>query len=184
MVPMNPRNLNNRGEIMHMVKIAMSVTPGKQPAVIVENLDLAKTVDYLGLFPGSIRVVKIGLEESDSWIQFEKLMYQPGLRANEEVEEVSAKIIDGIVLFTSGTTSLPKGCLKQFPMHASVMEAAVMQSSVQDALAPGSSFAVVLPNNHAMGELVTLLAATAGATVVYPGPAFQVSANNLMAYLL
>jgi acyl-CoA synthetase (AMP-forming)/AMP-acid ligase II len=174
MVPINPRNLANREEVKHMVNMAMSTTPGRRPVVIVNDDNIAKSIDELALFDNGIKVVNSDSGTSHDWLEFESLMSHSPLHTRQDTDESADKIVDGLILFTSGSTAMPKGCYKQYPMMASMFEG-ILQSPAQDTLGPGSSFACVLPNNHAFGDLMPSEAHTAGATVVYPGPSFQVS---------
>ena len=72
------------------------------------------------------------------------------------------------ILFTSGTTSLPKGA-----PHTDT----TLNSFCENLSLGGSSekddFCSVLPNNHAMGYFYTLHFMMHGAAIVYPSPSFD-----------
>ncbi|KAI1855610.1 hypothetical protein JX266_000475 [Neoarthrinium moseri] len=172
-VPINPRNLVNRAEVVHMINTALSLAPEARPVVMVSSPDLAASIDELGVFNHGIRIAVTSSAASKGWIPFESLMCSgyPTVKSEEDTEPAN-RVIDGVVLFTSGTTSMPKGCYREHPQWSIYIHAAQCVTT-EDSIVAGSSFCGVLPNNHAMGHLCLVFAQTAGAAMVYPGPTFQ-----------
>ncbi|KAI0126844.1 AMP-binding enzyme [Xylariales sp. AK1849] len=171
LVPINPRNLDNKEEVIHMIKTAKRATLGMETVVMVPNAEVAQSVDDLGLLTGGTKIIEASSGASHGWIPFANFMSSSPLQT-AGTEEPEKKIIDGLVLFTSGTTSLPKGQLKQWPMFNSLVENALLNPP-KDGMTVGSRFCSVLPNNHAMGFFTVLFAHTGGTAVVYPGATFQ-----------
>jgi acyl-CoA synthetase (AMP-forming)/AMP-acid ligase II len=72
------------------------------------------------------------------------------------------------VLFTSGTTSLPKGC-----PQTNIILNAFMKNLALSASSSDDIFCSVLPNNHAMGYLYSLYFFLHGGAVLYPSASFD-----------
>lgn len=172
-VPINPRNLANKEEVAHMVKTASSVVPGKRFVLVTSSPDLGKPLEELGIFQDSVKIIVAASQPNQDWITFESIMTE---HLSDDMTEVNGqaedKVVDGFVLFTSGTTSMPKACFRQYPAFNHLFEDSLRQKS-QDGLEAGDRVCGVLPNNHAMGHFWILFAHSAGAAMVYPGPTFQ-----------
>ena len=167
-VPINPRNLSNRDEVLFMIDTARSVTPGKRPVVVTCSSEVTTQLDELGVLGDAVKVV-ISAEAIQNWTSFEALMSpQAASAANSEVHSRD-KIVDGLVVFTSGTTSKPKGCFTQHPMLAHTYETDTM-------MGPDAKICSIVPNNHSMGHLTCSITHTGGTALVYPGPGFQADA--------
>ncbi|KAH6656998.1 hypothetical protein BKA67DRAFT_513505 [Truncatella angustata] len=141
-VPINPRNLANREEVIHMVNTARKAVPGK------------RSVDH-------------------GWLPFENLMLGAVSSIGAETSgKMADKVIDGYVLFTSGTTSMPKGCFRKFPALNYPIECQLANTTEGMPIA-GDRICGVLPNNHAMGHFFIPLTFGVGAAMIFPGPFFQ-----------
>ncbi|KAH8660051.1 hypothetical protein BX600DRAFT_522798 [Xylariales sp. PMI_506] len=172
LVPINPRNLTNKDEVIHMINTAQSATPGREPVIIAGDIVTAKAVDELGVIASKLKIISSDTTENSTWIPFGHFM-QKDLGINGSTDgEADGRVEDGVILFTSGTTSLPKGCFKQHPGFAGVLEGQIEHPS-EGWMGPGSKFGVVLPNNHMMGIICSQEAHAVGAAVAYPSPAFQ-----------
>lgn len=75
------------------------------------------------------------------------------------------------ILFTSGTTSMPKGL-----PHTNTTLNAFCENLSLGGTSEESAFVSVLPNNHAMGYFYTLHSMMHGAAIVYPSPTFEANA--------
>ncbi|KAK9779680.1 hypothetical protein SCAR479_03287 [Seiridium cardinale] len=172
-VPINPRNLANKEEVIHMVKTAKSVAPGKRSVLITTNPDLINPLEDLSIFQDSIKIITSSLQTSRGWLPFEELMSKPSPDDAVQINGQAAdKVIDGFVLFTSGTTSLPKGCFRKYPAFNYFFETS-LASKYEDQMVAGDRVCGVLPNNHAMGHFWVPMTHATGAAMVYPGPTFQ-----------
>lgn len=151
-----------------MISTAKSVTPGKRPVVVTCSSELTTQVDELGILDDAIKVV-VSTEAIQNWTSFESLMSPQASSADDGKVEFGDRIVDGLVVFTSGTTSKPKGCFSQHPMLTNTFESGTM-------MGPDSKLCCALPNNHAMGHLSCSRCHTAGTALIYPGPGFQAHA--------
>ncbi|KAK6214112.1 putative NRPS-like protein biosynthetic cluster [Pestalotiopsis sp. IQ-011] len=184
-VPINPRNLANREEVLHMIKTASAVVPGKRSVVMTSSPDLIEPLEELGAFQDSIKIVVSSQEESQGWTSFEQIMAAPltngvnGVKTNgghtnghSGDDSEDEKLQDSYVMFTSGTTSMPKGCFRKHPvsnMNIESWRSIPGKANMQ----PGDRVCGVMPNNHAMGHLWPPVTYAMGGAMVYPGPTFQ-----------
>jgi acyl-CoA synthetase (AMP-forming)/AMP-acid ligase II len=156
-----------------MWKTASSVVPGKRSVLITSSPDMITPLEELSVFKDSIKIVVSTSEVQDGWIPFEKIMSAPALDGPAFINgEAADVIVDGIVLFTSGTTSMPKGCFKKFPAFAYFFEVSRTLKG-EDDMHAGDRVCGVLPNNHSMGHYWLPMTFTIGASMIYPGPGFQ-----------
>lgn len=151
-----------------MIDTARSVAPEKRPVVVTCSSELTTRVDDLGIFGDAVKVV-VSTEAIPNWTSFEALMSPQAPSAEDGEVNSQGKIIEGLVVFTSGTTSKPKGCFTQYPMLTHVFETDAM-------MALDDKLCCVVPNNHAMGHLTCSICHTGGTALIYPGPGFQADA--------
>lgn len=168
LIPINPRNLTNEVEVRHMVKTALSVCNGERPIVVAGNEHLAFRIDELGLLPDAVKII-VGAHMYSNWATFQSLMDQ-SVQSAGGVLTPSAPDKGGSVLFTSGTTSLPKGIHR---LHANWAIAYTGWSELEGHMGSGDSVVCNLPNNHAMGLICMSNALGMGAAIILPGPAFD-----------
>jgi acyl-CoA synthetase (AMP-forming)/AMP-acid ligase II len=166
-VPINPRNLANKDEVSHMIKVAMSACPGQRPAIVALDQNIANQIDLLPISEGAIKII---LEDQGSgkWIPFRSLMASAQIQHLGNGVSVPAKHFptNDAIFFTSGTTSLPKGCKTPGKRLTSTLKSL---SVSREWVAAGDRWAIVVPNNHAMGYIALLATLVAGAAVVFPG---------------
>lgn len=169
-----------------MVKTGLSISCGEKLVVVAGNEQLAKDVDELAVLPADALKITVADQcPSSTWVTFESLMQQKAqtngngqayhASSGSDVDR-SASPKAGTILFTSGTTSLPKGIFH--PYQRDMARAMPYQKEMynQHSLVSGSRFCCSLPNNHAMGWIGLTWAFTAGAALVIPGPAFDPAA--------
>lgn len=177
-VPLNPRNLANGKETQHM----LSTVDAK--AVFVNDLDLAVAFDSLYDAKDrqvlKIMVGQVGESTRDGWITVADLLEVGDKAKSDQHGTVTATLAQEppsddknwvTVLFTSGTTSLPKGC-----PHTNRSLNAFMKNLSIGGASPQDIFCSVLPNNHAMGYFFTLHFLCNGGAVVYPSPSYEPAA--------
>lgn len=161
-VPLSPRSVVNIEEAAHMLRVAgVSIT-------LVQDNEIAAKFDGL---PNDLKLkqTKIVISENapdPSWITFASLMHKKDTSQTNSKDRVENKIV--IILFTSGTTSLPKGVPHNDTTLNTFSENLALGGRSED-----GSFCSVLPNNHAMGYFYTLHFMMHGAAIVYPSPSFD-----------
>lgn len=172
LAPINPRNLANKEEMTHMIRVIMSSCPGQQAVIIVQDASIAKQVDALPISEGAIKIIlehESGTSistngtpsKSESWIPFEEVMAVSHEQSITNGHAVHASK-DQTIFFTSGTTSLPKGVRMPVGRTSSFLE---MRGFRRDVYA-GDKWCVVVPNNHVMAYVVQNASFSAGAAVV------------------
>ncbi|KAL5407395.1 hypothetical protein PMIN04_011741 [Paraphaeosphaeria minitans] len=176
-VPLSSRTLTNAVQARHMLTVAdVSV-------VIVEDLELAAAFDQVW-HAGARNTVKIvaGDKSFDGWTSISELL-EIGSRAlavqngkngtlhahrpEQRLESTNTVTI----LFTSGTTSLPKGC-----PHTNLTLNAFSKLLSIGGTSRHDIFCSVLPNSHAMGYFFVLHFFMNAGTVVYPSATYEASA--------
>lgn len=173
LVPINPRTLINQDEMIHMLDMTRT------------TIIIAHDTEQGGLFgaieekrgPFSIKILVSHVLPDDSWTAFSTLVDHDvtGLpNTLEETPEAKESIVT--VLFTSGTTSKPKGV-----PHTNTTLNAFCQNLSLSRTSSTHIFCSVLPNNHAMGYFFPLHFMMQGGAIIYPSAVFD---SVAMAYAL
>lgn len=175
-VPLNPRTLANAVETRHMLTVADAA------AVVVENPESATTFDSI-IGSGERKILKIvaGEQGLEGWVTISELL-ELG-RVVDSKEETIARPDSAVgtqseptgtvtILYTSGTTSLPKGC-----PHTDRTLNAFMKNLSLGGVSPDDIFCAFLPNNHAMGYFYVLHYFCNGSAVVYPSGTYDPAAT-------
>jgi len=177
-VPLNPRNVANKSEVNHMLAIADAA------AVAVGSHELANAFDELAYHSGrGLLKIVAGETAPTGWVAFSdmlapdagdatKLTVDDAHHASTSNSTQASQPQDAndpiTILFTSGTTSLPKGC-----PHTDQTLNAFMKNLALGGSSPKDIFCGVLPNNHAMGYFYVLHFFCQGGAVVYPSATFN-----------
>lgn len=170
--PMSLRNLQNAEETKYMFQAAAV------KVLIVANTETAVRVDDFAGRAGLALKLKVVLDSSgapDSWVDFSSLVRVSGESDGVLSEKPAAQLADSdgaIIFFTSGTTSLPKGCQHS---HGSLGTIFDNRRPLWE-VGPENRAANFLPNNHMMGFLFTVPFLLSGGSVVYPAGGFTPSA--------
>ncbi|KAK2035878.1 AMP-binding enzyme [Colletotrichum somersetense] len=183
LIPLNPVNLKNRDEIAHMLKTALSLSPeGQRPSLVyAADLNVAQDVDELGsdvLGPRAIKILASGSGPRAGWLLVEDLIEAPSLSRDLKQEIPPSSFggdgpeKSGIVLFTSGSTSRPKGLFCRHSVLNTFTNTRLLLSPRHILPQPGSRICSILPNNHGNGWTCIQTAHGRGAALVFPGPTF------------
>ncbi|KHN94310.1 AMP-dependent synthetase/ligase [Metarhizium album ARSEF 1941] len=179
-VPLNPESLLNREESAHVLGL---VTPS---VVIVNDNTTAERMDaVLGKrFELTTRSIA-GSDDCDvvGWTCLQSVLAAPGEGMKTRADTLSSPLHHRIgststetdleskpvtVLFTSGTTALPKGV-----PHTNATLNAFSENLSLGGTSESNIFCSVLPNNHAIGYFFALHFMMSGAAIVYPSSKFD-----------
>ncbi|RAH69518.1 acetyl-CoA synthetase-like protein [Aspergillus aculeatinus CBS 121060] len=156
-VPLSPRCLGHEREAVHMLETAVGAC---RPDSVVVVAAAAAAAAGLERVAGLVRGLQLQVECCLVAISTGEVGVGDGWHQQESS-----------IFFTSGTTSLPKGCFVQASAFPTTV-ARAWRSSPNRPMRPGDRVAVVLPNNHAFGYMFLMAAFLNAATVVFPGEAF------------
>lgn len=167
-VPINPRTLVKAEEAAYMLQIA------EVSIVIVQDDQTAALFDALPKVkdPMMAKVIISDSPRDPSWVTLASRIVENDTNASDSNITANRPQNETVtVLFTSGTTSLPKGV-----PHTDTTLNAFCENLSLGGRSETSIFCSVLPNNHAMGYFYTLHFMMHGAAIVYPSPSFDANA--------
>ncbi|KAJ5780603.1 acetyl-CoA synthetase-like protein [Penicillium paradoxum] len=172
-VPINPRSLSHTREVQHMLRTTMKGCNTKSIATIAGNADLCPQIEKLTAGVPCMKILVDGLV--DGWIPFEDLMEEPTIAGKDgqcdgNDPEPGPGLLGSSIFFTSGTTSLPKGCFVQTSSYPFTVATSWRQS--WQPMLPGDRVALALPNNHAFSYMCLMSSFVNAATIVFPGSGF------------
>ncbi|EFQ36552.1 AMP-binding enzyme [Colletotrichum graminicola] len=186
LTPLNPLTLKNRDEAAHMLRTALALAPdGRYPRfVYAADADVARDVDELDasiLGPRSIKILASGSKIREGWLRLDDLISALDVGGSGDLcldtllagLECKDHAQAGIVLFTSGSTSRPKGLFCRHSVLNTYTNSRLLLSPPHLLPQPGSRICSILPNNHGNGWTCIQTAHGRGATLVFPGPAFS-----------
>jgi len=166
-VPINPRNLLNKEEAIHMIETVLKSRPSEPAIIFADSSAIANQLNGLGLAHQFQTLIVVSSEDVvGGWLRFSDLMTP--LQPLPQDEEATYRSTDDSVFFTSGTSSLPKGCAWTYPGTSVIID----QRKDRSGFAAGDVCCIVVPNNHGIGYVWMISSLCAGATLVFPGPAF------------
>lgn len=173
LVPINPKCASRSEEILHMLELTRPAVLVTGDTVIAGQLESSLSLDALAMIP-----VKLTLDDQmerldapGQWTSLSTIMY--GDRSPPDTPDVFEAKDTALVLFTSGTTSLPKPCnLSSFMcVNAALgyMEARQINSTHR--------FVQHLPNFHSYGIGWSLGFWFMGGSVIFPSSSFEPQAS-------
>ncbi|PKY09441.1 acetyl-CoA synthetase-like protein [Aspergillus campestris IBT 28561] len=168
-VPLNPKGLSNTREMRHMLELARGACQSDRLFIIAGVADMCARVEEL---TSGLNCTKILVEgETKGWIPFNELMQDSAGNSRPTLcTDAHSNLSDRTIFFTSGTTSLPKGCI----IPSAYAFASALRWRQSDApMQQGDRVLFTLPNNHGFGWLWIISAFLSAATVVIPGPRFS-----------
>lgn len=167
-VPINPKGLLNAKEMRHMLQIAIKGSQSSFLGIIAGTSDICPRIQELTSEFNCMRILVEG--EMDGWTPFKDLMEDSKSSSQQSLcRDQHSEYSDQTLFFTSGTTSLPKGCM----MPSAYGFAAASRWRESDVpMLPGDRALFTLPNNHGFGWLCIIGPFLNACTVVLPGPSF------------
>ncbi|KAK5953009.1 putative NRPS-like protein biosynthetic cluster [Knufia fluminis] len=167
-VPIHPRNLLNKEEAAHILTKAISASQVKKPVVFAQTGDVAKQVLGLNVLDDALVVVVDGdgTDTARPLHDFITHAEQWDISSLARYKDSAAKW--AFIIFTSGTTSLPKGVVQVAARFDKWIE---NRRQAVPVVASDSCF-LTIPANHAFYPLTLPLFHGCGAAVVIPGPSF------------
>lgn len=171
LVPINPKTATRSAEISHMLALTRPAVVVCADHMLASQLEQSLSEKGSSEIPLKILLSNSGEETLPSWTPLSSIM------SDEPTPPDTPDVVDGrdtaMVLFTSGTTSLPKPCnLTSFMcVNSSIgyMEARQIHS--------GHRFVQHLPNFHSYGIAWSLGFWFVGGTVILPSSAFEAQAS-------
>lgn len=172
-VPFNPRHLSNHEEISHMLRVSKARVLFVRDRHLAQNIekdlpDIAKEIQ-LGII---IDPDRYNIELPSRWMSLTDLLSvsDPDTATSPPKFDYRPDPNDiTLIVYTSGTTSLPKGCPNKVGHIAGYGYTYRTRSGIN----PKSVSCAVMPNNHMIGIVSGIVSLSEGATVVYPAPTFQ-----------
>lgn len=163
LVPINPAIVSREHELQHMLSLLEVGALVVHDDSIVKQLSVNALLQVQGI---GIRLVASGCGVAD-WEPLDDFLQMPD--APETKVEDQDMEDTALVLFTSGTTSLPKGC-----PHSNKTIAAICQSAALNfELDESRKSCNVMPLFHLGGVIESLPIWAVGGTVVYPSKQFD-----------
>lgn len=175
-MPISPRNLTNTDEAIHMIKTGLGVAGKQNPYVLAGDAEIARGIDGLDILQGSTKILastETAVPPPPGWIPFQSLMDGPRDSSGPPGADRPPVSDGGVVLFTSGTTSLPKGMYHGHAKNPTVVLCSRGPPGGRGILGPGSVLCCSMPTNHAMGWMCTTWSMMAGASLIVAGAAFD-----------
>ncbi|PYI23153.1 AMP-binding enzyme family protein [Aspergillus violaceofuscus CBS 115571] len=170
--PLDPRMLGQRADALHLLQKLEPAAVFVSASAMTQPLDAA--LEEGGFQPILKGVTRAADEQSvpAGWTTLPKLLANaadqsilppPPTNTNDTI----------LILFTSGTTSLPKGCPHTTLSMATPGLMVVNTLNIE----PGDHLCGHLPSFHIFAIVMTLGTWFSGATVVYPSPTFDPAAS-------
>lgn len=165
--PVNPRNLSNKEELAHMLATIMKGTGGQAPILMAFEQKHLES-EPLNSFHASIKVVvsTLGRQPQSEGVLFGDLMSTREQYGNANGCQQDEQPTDDEILFTTGSTSRPKGVRIQYPILSLGMYTFANTPGCETR--PGDLWIALTPNNHGMGRGTLTSSMCFGAGTVYP----------------
>lgn len=108
--PVSPKNLVNLEEVAHMVKVCLINATEDKIVFIAHDSSLTEQINTLPKAEGALKILVDGTIASDRWTNIATVFDSAKTRMNGAVVNGVAHVPnDEAIMFTSGSTSMPKG---------------------------------------------------------------------------
>lgn len=184
MAPLDSRRLQNQEEVAHMLATIAKGIADKQEFLFVSHTREQICATIIASHPALARVV-VQPEprfHGDDILAFSELMESLEQMASNDVDRPITTLrrfgnetTDSCIVFTSGSTSLPKGVKRCYPLQ-SLIACEVFVPAEYDTV-PGDLWCASAPNNHSVGTATLISPMTAGAGTLFAGPRFSAEAT-------
>nr|OQO31759.1 hypothetical protein B0A51_00661 [Rachicladosporium sp. CCFEE 5018] len=171
LVPINPKSATRSEEVAHMIKL---VQPGAIVAfdtTIASQLEVSLNEHVMEDIP-----IKLILAHSDANVTYDWQVLgdiMMGELTPPDTPTPTDPSETAVILFTSGTTSLPKPCAISSAVTANAALAYIEPRNI----GPGHRFIQHLPNFHSYGIGWVLGFFLVGGTIVIPSESFEAQAS-------
>lgn len=168
-IPLHPRVLLNKEEASHVLTRAIATSAFERAIVFVRDAETGKQIlDFRILY--QTRIIALHTQNTQQLSQFEELLtaHEPfSVSELSKYKDQAAKWT--LVIFTSGTTALPKGVV----LNTFRLDRWMAKRNNLAPLTVGDSALVNLPNNHAFWHVTGLSVNGSGGAIVLSGSTFS-----------
>ncbi|GAB7365068.1 hypothetical protein MBLNU230_g5849t1 [Neophaeotheca triangularis] len=171
LMPINPANAIRSDELTHMVKLMRPVVFVSADTELASQMETSLDDAFLADIPTKILLTKGDKDLKSEWSLLTEIMSGDPTPPHSPLPPDHRDY--GLILFTSGTTSLPKPCAHT---SAQVVNAAIAYMEARD-ITKDHRIVHHLPGFHAYGITWGLVFWLAGGSVVYPSAAFEAQAS-------
>lgn len=172
LVPINPKAAAKGAEVSHMIRLTQPGTLVVADSTIAKDLESNLDVSLWAEIPTKIMLADSTHSLKQPWTSLHHLLSASTLPA-AEYELESSPTDEALIVFTSGTTSLPKPCA-QSSFNTSTSGRAYAEARDIQA---HHKFIQNLPNFHSYGIAWSVCFWSAGGTVILPSNAFEAQSS-------
>jgi acyl-CoA synthetase (AMP-forming)/AMP-acid ligase II len=176
--PLDPRRLSNHDEVSHMIQTTVGEADAQPPVIVAWGHQYLEASAFRSLgTTARIIVQPFDGVTKGRIISFGQLMAPTakGDASNSIARKDSADVRDNhkdcSIVFTSGSTSLPKGVRRSYPLQTISTTATFDGPGFETQ--PGDLWCAVAPNNHTVGISSMVSPMAYGAGVVYTSASFS-----------
>ena len=169
--PLDPRSIDRPNELKHELETLRANVLVVQDSAAVRTMEKTASNALLGI---SLKIVCNGTDNTHHWQDLRAMRNDiPAPVCLNSAEDTSSAEDVALILFTSGTTSLPKAC----GHTGSILSSQSHSYREVKCIDKSSKMIMQSPNFHIAGFWNMLCAWRAGAALVIPSPRFEPEAT-------